>query len=93
MEENGGTALVDSSDYGNDAAIAGSPSWVAGVDGLALDMDGTNDYATVSDDDSLDVTGSITLAAWIKPEAQATQRIIRKVGTSSGYSLFRFEYR
>ena len=88
MEENGGSVLVDSSVYDNNAIISGSPGWVAGIEGLALDLDGINDYAVVTDDASLDITGSITLATWMKPEKVGTQRLIRKVGTGSGYSLF-----
>ena len=84
MEEDGGTALVDSSTYGNNGTISGSPTWVAGVAGLALDLDGSGDYALVPDDASLDIENEITLAAWIKPQKVATQDIVKKlVGNGS----------
>ncbi|MCD4695336.1 MAG: T9SS type A sorting domain-containing protein [Bacteroidales bacterium] len=90
MEEGSGSVLVDSSSYINNGTITGAPAWVTGKDDLALDLDGSNDYATVPDDVSLDITGEITLAAWIRPEIAGTQRIIRKVDATAntGYSLF-----
>jgi len=88
MEEDSGSVLVDSSVYGNNANLLGNPSWVTGISGLALEIDGANDYALASDSNSLNITGSVTLAAWVKPEKTDTQRLIRKVGGGSGYSLF-----
>ena len=89
MEEDGGTTLVDSSTYGNNGTISGSPTWVAGVAGLALDLDGSGDYALVPDDASLDIENEITLAAWVKPEEQATQYLIKKAVNSNtdGFEL------
>jgi len=90
MEEGSGTVLLDSSVQGNDGTLYGDPGWVAGVDGLALDLDGAGDYALVPDDPSLDITDEITLAAWVRPRADDTQRLIRKVDATAntGYSLF-----
>jgi uncharacterized repeat protein (TIGR01451 family) len=89
MEEGSGSALMDSSVYLNDGTLAGSPAWVTGVRGLALDLDGTSDYALVTDDSSLDITGAITLAAWVKPGRVGTQDVIRKAinGSIDGYEL------
>jgi uncharacterized repeat protein (TIGR01451 family) len=89
MEENGGTALVDSSASGNTAAISGSPTWVPGIHGLALNFDGTDDYALAADGTNLDITAAITLAAWVKPGKTATQYLIKKATQSGtdGYEL------
>jgi hypothetical protein len=49
------------------------PSWAPSMDsdyGNALLFDGTNDYVKVEDSNSLDITGHITLEAWIKPMAE-----------------------
>ena len=70
MEEGSGTTLVDSSTYGNDAVLHGSPAWATGVDGLALDLDGSTAYALAPGDPSLDIQNQITLALWMKPERQ-----------------------
>ncbi len=42
----------------------------------ALDFDGTNDYLTVSDHSSLDVTGDIAIQAWIEPDSVASDAIL-----------------
>ena len=88
MEEGSGGSLIDSSTYGNDAALSGDPGWVTGMDGLALDLDGAGDYGLAADDDSLDVADEITLAAWVKPGEQDTQYLIKKAqGGTDGYEL------
>lgn len=89
MDEGSGTTLIDASNYRNDATTEGDPLWVTGVTGQALSLDGTSQYAAVPDDASLDITGSITLAAWIRPKKQALQNIIKKaiIGSENGYEL------
>ncbi len=91
MEEGSGTTLVDSSAYGNDAGTTNNPTWTTGIRGLALNLNGTNQYATAPDDPSLDITDAITLAAWIRPSKTdfATQYIIKKaiMGSTNGYEL------
>ena len=85
------TTLADSSGYGYTANIISTPTWPTGAcgTGLALGLDGSNDYALTTDNDDLDITTNrITLAAWIKPGITGTQRIIRKVDVANGYSLF-----
>jgi hypothetical protein len=88
MEEDGGSILVDDSGLGNHGSISGAPTWAAGIDGLSLHQKGTPDYALVDHDTSLDMTTGVTLAAWIKPEKQATQALIHKANSSNdGYEL------
>jgi len=90
MEENGGPTFVDGSSYENDAAVTGSPAWAAGKRGTySIDLSGTTQYGSVSDDPSLDLTSAITLAAWIRPERYATQDLVKKATNSAvnGYEL------
>ena len=82
MNEGSGTVLVDSSASGNNGTIAGNPTWVAGQHGQAIRFDGTGDYATVPDSASLDISSAITMAAWVKPEKNATQNLIKKAVTA-----------
>ena len=88
-DEGSGTTLVDSSGQGNDGALQGNPTWVAGQQALAIRLDGTGDYAVVPDDASLDISGPITIAAWVRPEKVATQYLVKKAtqGGTSGYEL------
>ena len=89
MESN----LNDASGNGNNGTAVGSPTYVTGVVGLALDLDGSTQYGTVPDATTLDITAAITLAAWIKPSSGGTQYIIKKsiqngtLGTEDGYEL------
>ena len=90
MDDGGGTIAKDYSGWGNDATIAGTPDWAPGLKGLAVDFDGSSDYASVSSQAGLAMTTGLTLSAWIKPGAQSTQDIISRatVGASDGYGLF-----
>ncbi len=57
----------DSSGLANHASLIGSPTFVAGQVGQALSLNGTSQNASVPDDNSLDLTTGMTLAAWIRP--------------------------
>jgi large repetitive protein len=89
MNEGSGSAIKDSSAYHHNGTTTGSPTWIAGVEGTALSLSGTGQYATVSDTATLDITSGITLAAWVKPGKTGTQYLIKKAvqtGTN-GYEL------
>lgn len=88
MDEGSGTTLVDSSGLGNNGTLTGHPAWTAGKESLALQLDGAT-YATCPSASSLDITGAITLAAWIRPTHVATQYLIKKaiLGSTDGYEL------
>ncbi len=88
MQEESGSTLIDASSYENNGTLFGNATRVPGLIGQALALDGTNDYAIVPDHSSLDISSNITLAAWIRPEIQGTQRIIYKLSGSAGYELF-----
>jgi len=72
FDETSGTNAYDASGNGNDGRLVNmnpGSDWVTGKVGGALDFDGSNDYVEAPDSASLDITGQITLAAWIKPES------------------------
>jgi len=103
MDEGSGSSIDDSSSGSNDGTISGA-SW-AGADGGkwftsttagfstgdSLSFDGTDDYVTVADSTSLDVT-AITIALWIKAgSVSSTQYLVAKwlpTGDNRAYSLF-----
>lgn len=62
-EGEGSTAYDSSGD--NDGTLVNGPVWTTGVLDGALEFDGINDYVTVPDDPSLNVTGDITISAWM----------------------------
>src|SRR5690606_7379145 len=87
--EGSGTTLLDATDNGNHAAVTGSPSWVPGVEGQGLRFGGNGQYATAPDHSSLDVTGAITVSAWVRPERTGREYLVRKAekGETDGYEL------
>ncbi|MBB6646633.1 LamG domain-containing protein [Halobellus ruber] len=70
----------------NDGALNGGVSAVSGeVDGAAA-FDGSDDYVNVPDDPSLDLTGALTLAAWVKPSSDQDNyaRILSREQSGAG---------
>jgi hypothetical protein len=75
LDEGSGTTVSDSSGNGNDGTIVNKPTWIAGVNGGALEFHGLGaaggggDYITIDNDPSLDITGPTSMALWIRPDA------------------------
>ena len=60
------TFVSDLSKYGNDGNVFGAIWNSSGRYGGAFEFDGRDDYINISDADSLDIVGSITVSAWVK---------------------------
>jgi hypothetical protein len=75
LDDDSGTTVSDSSGNGNDGTIEGNPTWIPGIAGLALEFHGLGapggggDYIDCGHSPSLDITGPISIALWIRPEA------------------------
>jgi hypothetical protein len=80
LDEGSGTTVVDVSGNGNDGTIMDNPdledpTWITGVSGSALEFHGTGvaltggDYVDCGNDASLNITGPISIALWIRPDA------------------------
>jgi concanavalin A-like lectin/glucanase superfamily protein len=54
---------------GNEGTVSGATWSIGGKYGGALFFDGVNDWATVADTPSLDLTNRMTIEAWVKPSA------------------------
>jgi hypothetical protein len=66
-------------------------AWVSGKFDKAVDLDGVDDYVSVADADSLDLTDDFTIEAWIYMDVKdVTQQIISKhdTGSKTGYAFF-----
>lgn len=73
FEDGSGTTTVDSSGNSNTGYLTNGPAWWPnGKYGKALQFDGTNDYVLVQDSNSLDLTQSFTISAWVFPTAVYT---------------------
>lgn len=70
FDEGAGASTIDSSGNGNNGTRVNDPIWTVESSckqSACLDFDGSNDRIAVSDDDSLDITGSVSVAAWVYP--------------------------
>jgi chitodextrinase len=64
-----GSVLADRSGNGNDGVISGAAWSKGGKYGGALTFDGVDDWVTVADSSSLDLTKGMTIEAWVNPTA------------------------
>jgi fibronectin type 3 domain-containing protein len=71
-----GTTLADLSGNGNTGSISGATWTTGGRFFSALTFDGVNDWVTVPDANSLDLTTGMTLEAWVRPSAVAAWRTV-----------------
>jgi len=77
FDESGGTIAHDSSGNGNDGTIYGA-SRVDGKFENGLSFNGDSDYVLVPDDESLDISDEITVAAWFKTDTVHDGSIVWK---------------
>lgn len=63
-----GNITPDSSGYGNDGEAHGSPNLVSGIDGNALEFDGSNDYIAIKNlhYENPNEIKELTVTAWVK---------------------------
>lgn len=77
-----GTTIADESDNGNNATIV-SGTFVPGVSGTALSLNGSSDYVSVNNSATLNSFNKLTIECWVNmrqidPLSGAGQTIIRK---------------
>ncbi|MHC4201026.1 MAG: LamG-like jellyroll fold domain-containing protein, partial [Planctomycetota bacterium] len=80
LDDGKGATAKDSSGKGNDGAVKGRAKWVAGKRGGALYLDGNTAHVSIPKQDPFRISGSITVAAWIKapPFTRDFQAIVTK---------------
>jgi hypothetical protein len=84
FDETSGTTAHDSSGNALDGTFVGSPQWVPGMNGGAIEFDGT-DWVDFSSPAKLKINGPITIACWINPESVSGVRSF--VGYAAGYAF------
>ena len=84
FDEGSGNTAKDSSGNVNDGIING-PQWTDGMFKKALSFDGLNDYVSISDSNSLDVTGAITIDVCINLASYGDTTVISKMDGNAYY--------
>jgi hypothetical protein len=90
FDEASGTTALDASGSGNPGTISGATR-VTGRAGGALSFDGVNDWVTVADAASLDLTTGMTLEAWVNPtQLNGLWRtvLLKETGGGMAYALY-----
>ena len=64
FDEGSGDVAADSSDSRLDAAVVGNPTWVSGMFGSGLELNGSDAYVEVPA--HVNPTGAITVSLWVK---------------------------
>jgi hypothetical protein len=84
FNEGAGTTVTDASGNGNNGVISGATRTPLGRFGGALSFDGVNDWVTVNDAASLDLTTGMTLEAWVFPTVSPTawRTVVAKEGAA-----------
>jgi hypothetical protein len=74
----------DSSGNENHGTVAGSPQWVAGKFDGALEVNGSGDHVDCGNGPSLNITGPLTISAWVHPTGPGSSSYPRVVDKSNG---------
>ena len=90
FDDGSGSSAMDRSLNCNNGTVYGA-TWVSDSNREGLSFDGVNDYVSLGNPSSLDITGEITMAVWVKPQVGegANQNIIaRGYSTSPSGAVF-----
>ena len=88
FNEGYGTWAWDSSGGGNDGAMTGT-NWSDKAMGGALEFSGDGEHVDCGGDESLDLSGEMTISAWIYPKGPAVSRtIVSKANYSAGEGYY-----
>jgi hypothetical protein len=87
MDDGGGNTAKDYSGNGNTGSLQGGTAATAGKIGGALQFDGVDDHVRVADKNSLDITGAMTIALWIKSDGLVNNNagLVSKSSDSTKY--------
>ncbi|MCF7974464.1 MAG: discoidin domain-containing protein [Phycisphaerae bacterium] len=88
LDEGQGMTAYDVTDNGNNGTLRGDPQWVPGVMKTALQFDADDDV-DCGNDPSLNLTGPLSIAVWIKPdldESAAIAPLSKATSAAAGWS-------
>jgi glucose/arabinose dehydrogenase/PKD repeat protein/fibronectin type 3 domain-containing protein len=89
FSEGAGTTTADASGNGLTGTLVGGPAWTAGKNGRGLSFNGSTSYVDVGNPTALQLTGSMTVSAWVFETANVADdgQIVSKSNGSAGWQL------
>jgi hypothetical protein len=82
-----GSGDIASDSAGGTDGVIHEANWTSGQIENALSFDGIDDYVSAADESSLDISGAVTVSAWVKLNDDVNnQAIAGKVTSGGGYS-------
>ena len=90
FNETSGTTAADASGHGIVGTLTNGPTFAAGKYGNAVNLDGVNDFVNLGNPAALQLTGSMTLSAWVNASSFPVDdaAVISKRGSGeSGFQL------
>lgn len=89
-----GSTAKDITSNANDGTESGGVSWASTDIGAAASFDGVDDYFNCGQDASLDITGDVTITAWVKPDTVTGAGYIaaKASGSAFQYLIYRNNY-
>jgi PKD repeat protein len=90
FDEPGDNLAFDASGNANDGVLSGPVRTSDGQFGSALAFDGLDDWLTVADHATLDLSNGMTLEAWVKPSALSGWRtvLLKEAAGGLAYALY-----
>ncbi len=94
FDEGTGRTVRDVTGNGHDGKFVGSPAWVTGKFGKALEFDGKSNYVEVPDAPDLAIEADVTYTVWFKPSVtinsgNSSWRMLSK--NNDYFMLFNYE--
>ena len=90
FNETSGTTTADGSGHSLTGALVNGATFAAGRSGNALTLDGVNDYVDLGNPTAFQLTGSMTISAWIYSSgfpADDAVIVSKRAGGESGFQL------
>ena len=69
FDEGKGSIAHDVSGRDNHGTVMGAAKWNEGIIGAALELDGIDDFVSIPNESQFDITGNLTVSAWIRVES------------------------
>lgn len=93
LDDGSGTSVTDSSVNGNTGTLTNGPTWGTGQIGGGADLDGTNDYisVTTSTPANLNLTDSFSLSMWFKANTVGTSQTLFSAGLLNNNKGFQIQ--